>query len=101
MNGAHTDADEFHGFPGADLVKEGLLDLANGRESQAALLIQVAAPRLQALGIAVALTRLSDRSPEHRLYRYLADAPDPYRTYNALLARIASFARAAEHATPR
>jgi hypothetical protein len=92
---------DFNQYPGADLVAEGLVDLDSGRESEAALLVELAAPRLRAIGIEV---RPSDAanptSPEHRLYAYVQTHPDPYRAYNALLARMVSFARAAEHAPP-
>jgi hypothetical protein len=42
-------------------------------------------------------------SPAHQLYDLLAsDHPESaHSRYNALLLRMASFARAAEHATPR
>jgi hypothetical protein len=101
-------------LPGADLVREGLADLLAGRETEAALLVSTAGPRLRALGLDVpdepAPTgeRASTApgraaSPEHRLYALLAAQPGggAYSRYNALLARMASFARAAEHASTR
>lgn len=92
-------------LPGAELLREGLTDLAAGRESEAALVLLIAAPRLRALGLDIPQhserADLSDReSPEHRLYGLLLETSDPHSYYNALLARIASYARAAEHATP-
>src|SRR3989442_8625696 len=40
-------------LPGGDLIREGLDDLAAGRESLAALLVAVGAPRLRRLGLQI------------------------------------------------
>lgn len=85
-------------LPGADLVAKGLSDLAEGRTSEEALLVSAAAPRLRALGLDVEPAAVE--APLHRLYELLAEA-DPagaHSRYNALIGRIVSFARAAEHA---
>jgi hypothetical protein len=88
-------------LPGSELVEQGLEDLAAGRETEAALLVEIAAPRLRSLGVSVHTRQDgSDQSPEHRLYALLSRQPDAHSRYNALLARIASYAHAAEqHAT--
>lgn len=84
-------------FPGADLIREGLRDLANGVESVPALLVLVGAPRLRDLGLDIAST-IASEPPEHRLYDLLAlDDPDEaHSRYNALIRRLVSFERAAE-----
>jgi hypothetical protein len=67
--------------------------LAAGRASAEALLVSIGAPRLTALGVAVAQP-LTDA--EHRLYALLA-ASDPdaaHARYNALVRRLVSFERA-------
>jgi hypothetical protein len=88
-------------FPGHELVSAGLADLAAGRESESALLVAMAAPRLRALGYDVPSGGGGLR-PSHRLYALLADSDqDAHSRYNALVGRIVSFARAAEHASPR
>ena len=88
-------------LPGEELVAQGLEDLSANRVTEAALLLEIAAPRLRLLGIDVKGHRGPDgESPEHRLYALLSERPDAHSRYNALLARIASYARAAEHATP-
>jgi hypothetical protein len=85
-------------LPGHELVSEGIEDLACGRESEAALLMAMAAPRLRALGFDVPAG--GGEQPSHRLYELLADTDDgPHSRYNALVARVVSFARAAEHAS--
>jgi len=84
-------------LPGHELVSAGLSDLAAGRETQASLLVAMAAPRLCALGFQVPPCMV-DR-PGHRLYELLAqDDRGAHSAYNALVGRIVSFARAAEHA---
>ena len=83
------------GLPGAELIARGLLDLAEGRESDAALLVSIGAPRLRRIGIPVEAT-IAD--PEHQLYRLLhaADPDAAHSRYNALIRRLVSFERAAE-----
>jgi hypothetical protein len=84
-------------LPGHELVRAGLEDLACGRETQTALVVAMAAPRLRALGIEV--PQGGGAFPSHRLYALLAeDGPGAHGRYNALVGRVASFARAAEHA---
>jgi hypothetical protein len=82
-------------FPGADLIEQGLRDLSAARETDAALLVSIGAPRLRRLGIDVPD---APANPEHRLYVRLA-ATDPasaHSRYNALVRRLISFERAAE-----
>lgn len=90
----------FDGLPGADLVGEGLRDLAAGRDTEASLIVAMAAPRLRALGIEV--PGGGGPFPSHRLYEVLSETdPSPHSRYNALVGRIVSFARAAENAAAR
>ncbi|MBA3807222.1 MAG: hypothetical protein H0X28_02315 [Solirubrobacterales bacterium] len=89
--------DAYAGLPGRDILDAGLVDLAVGRESESALLVAMAAPRLRALGIAVPVG--GGEVPSHRLYELLSETCEgPHSRYNALVARVVSFARAAEHA---
>jgi len=84
-------------LPGHDLVSAGLTDLGAGRETEAALLVAMAAPRLRALGYDVPSG--GGRRPSHRLYELLSETgAGAHGRYNALVRRMASFARAAEHA---
>jgi hypothetical protein len=97
-----TRHDDQRQLPGGELVAEGLADLSAGRESEASLVVQIAAPRLRTLGVTIeGHTNPGGEPPEHRLYSLLSARPDAHSHYNALLARIASYARAAEHATTR
>jgi hypothetical protein len=84
-------------LPGADLVQRGLDDAAAGQESIEALLVEIAAPRLHALGLPVP-DSLNGKDSELRLYARLglSGALDPYGEYNALLRRLTSFVHALE-----
>lgn len=86
------------GMPGADLVEVGLADLERGVESIEALLVSIGAPRLARLGIAV---HSPYPSPEKGLYELLRreDPDGAHSRYNALVARLVSFERAAECAS--
>lgn len=78
-------------------MDQGLADLAAGRETVPALVVMAAAPRLRALGLDIPSDGAAQAS--HRLYALLAqDGDDAHSRYNALVGRIVSFARAAEHA---
>lgn len=94
----HADA-HLDGLPGADLVLQGIADLEQGRDTIAAALTEMAAPRLCAIGLEVPRTQ-SGRPAGHQLYELLAadDAATAHSRYNALVARMVSFARAAERA---
>lgn len=82
-------------LPGQDLVEAGLRDLAAGIESIPALLVASCSERLRALGYPVPTQTLAD--PELRLYRLIEqERPDAHAYYNALTARLVSFAQAAE-----
>jgi hypothetical protein len=57
-------------LPGHELVSEGLADLRGGRESESALLVAMAAPRLRRLGFEVPAYR--GEMPSHRLYEVIS-----------------------------
>jgi hypothetical protein len=78
--------------PGADLVAEGLADLASGAETVASLLVSIGAPRLRRLGVSVPVPF---PEPEHRLYALLrqADPKTAHSRYNALVRRLVSYER--------
>ena len=83
-------------LPGADLIEAGLDDLEQGRETVAALLVAIGAPRLRSIGLELP-DRLPD-NPEHRLYHLLAqeNSDSAHSRYNALLRQLVSYERAAE-----
>ena len=80
-------------LPGGDLVADGLADLDGGRDTIAAFLVSIGAPRLRTLGYAPRRT-LPD--PERGLYELLArtEPGSAHGRYNALVRRLVSFERA-------
>jgi hypothetical protein len=86
-------------LPGHELVSAGLADLAAGRETEASLVVAMAAPRLRALGLNLPQSLVEH--PGHRLYELLSEHEGAHSRYNALVGRMVSFARAAEHAPSR
>ena len=88
------------GLPGADLIESGLNDLRAGRQTVAALLVAIGAPRLRTLGLEIP-DNLPD-NPEHRLYDLLAkdDSDSAHSRYNAFVRRLVSYERAAECVRP-
>lgn len=75
-------------LPGAELIDEGLADLARGEITHAALLVAIGAPRLRALGLP--LPADLPEEPEHRLFFALAaERDDRFR-------RLISLGRALE-----
>lgn len=84
-------------LPGAELVRQGLADLAEDRISDASLLVLIAAPRLKRLGIQIP-DRPFLQPYEHELYARL-DArlgAAAHSYYNSLVRRIVSYARSLE-----
>ena len=81
-------------LPGAELIEQGLRDLARGVETAESLLVSLSAPRLRALGMDVP-SPFADA--ELRLYRLLAaqSGAGAHARYNALIRRVVSFQRAA------
>jgi hypothetical protein len=85
-------------LPGHELVSGGLADLSAGRESEESLLVEMAAPRLRSLGFDVPPAPRGGSS--HRLYELLDEyGGGAHSRYNALVGRMVSFVRAAEHAS--
>ncbi len=84
-------------FPGADLVKQGLEDLREGRITEFSLLLLLAAPRLRQLGLDIP-NRSAERPHHHLLYELLEDrlGDGAYSYYNSLIRRIVSYARSLE-----
>ena len=87
---------DLSGYPGGDLVHQGLLDLASGTQSVAALLVMVASPRLRALGLPLRELPQLPISYEHALFEAIeARRPEgAHAEYNALIAKVVSFANA-------
>ena len=92
---------DFEGLPGAEIIREGLADLAASRESVASLLIQIGAPRLTSLGIH--LPTKPELDADRRLYRLLAAQHGlaAHSQLNSWIRQLVSFERALEHRLAR
>ncbi len=91
--------ERFKSLPGAEIVLTGIADLEAGRESINASAVQCAASRLRRIGLNARGVE-GDAPAAHRLYRQLSSelGDRAHSRYNAILARVASFAGAAERA---
>jgi hypothetical protein len=89
-------------LPGAEIVLAGIEDLAAGRATVNASAVQSAATRLRRIGLD-APSAAGDVPPTHLLYKQLSDrlGDAAHSRYNAILARVARFAGAAERARRR
>jgi hypothetical protein len=87
---------DYDTLPGYEVIREGLQDLLQDRNSAAALLVVIGAERLRRAGLDVPPRSMA--SPEHELYAMLAseDADSAHSRYNALIRQLVSFERAAE-----
>ena len=86
---------ELEKLPGAEIVLPGIEDLAAGRETVNALAVRAAATRL---GVRDLVGDADAAEPAaHRLYRRLSNelGDGAHSRYNAILRRVARYARAA------
>lgn len=90
---------DLQSLPGAEIVLPGIADLEAGRRSVNAIAVQCAATRLRGVGLNAPGVE-GDVPAAHQLYRQLSEelGDGAHSRYNAILRRIASFARAAERA---
>ena len=81
------------GFPGGDLVDAGLAELADGKTTEASLLVSLAAARLRREGVPLGVVH---EEPEDLLYRLLAKTSGglAHARYGAYLRQMSSFADA-------
>jgi hypothetical protein len=92
-------AEDLNSLPGAEIVLPGIADLEAGRRSVNAIAVQCAATRLRGIGLNAPGVE-GDVPAAHQLYRQLSGelGDGAHSRYNAILARVASFAGAAERA---
>lgn len=86
----------FQGLPGEEFAQAGLEDWSRGEETVAALLMQIASPCLERVGLRLPPMPPSELDSEIRLYRLLQPIHGnaAHSQYNALLRRLVSFERA-------
>ncbi|HEV7404808.1 MAG TPA: hypothetical protein VGO11_17835 [Chthoniobacteraceae bacterium] len=86
------------GLPGEELIRPGLEDLAAGRESEEALLIEMAQTRLREAGLPVPVIPPASPEAELRLYALLGRKHDleAHYQFGALTQRLDKFCRSLE-----
>jgi hypothetical protein len=95
-------AQDLKSLPGAEIVLPGIVDLEAGRDSVNAIAVRCAATRLRGIGLNAPDTAAGPAA-SHQLYERLSEelGNGAHSRYNAILARVASFAGAAERARHR
>lgn len=90
-------------LPGEEIVRAGMRDLANRKETIPALLVAIGRPRLNSLGLAQDLGDRMPDDPETRLYELLGQehGNDAHSQHNAWIGRLVNFERALEHRVSR
>ena len=80
-------------LPGAELIEQGLADLALGRETEASLLVSIGAPRLSVFGHRLDAPLVN---PEERLYILLREThgDGAHSQFDALVRRLVNYERA-------
>jgi len=95
-----TMLDSLAGLPGADLVAQGLSDLAGSKPTAEAALVEVARTRLVELGLPVRGRTVGNQDAELALYARLGERdPDgnTHALYCAWLDQLVSFLSALGH----
>jgi hypothetical protein len=88
---------DFTDLPGEAIIRQGLTDLAAGRESIGALLVQIGSPRLRLLVTALPAMANSGEA-DRRLYELLSatHGREAHSQFNSLIRQLVSFERALE-----
>lgn len=93
-----SDFRDLTGLPGAELLSQGLEDLASGKtQTPEALLVAMAPTKLSGLGVELPDIAWDVQEPELTLYALLQTThASPYQEYNALRRRFFKLERALE-----
>ena len=85
-------------LPGAELIAEGLRDVAAGRETVASELVKIGSPRLRECGIEIDVTHEQALNADRQLYRILSATHGnaAHSQFNAWIRQLVSFERALE-----
>lgn len=95
--------DIFLGLPGETLVRDGLSDLAVGRETAESLMVLIGSQTLKECGVTFPETTANILDADYRLYAIMQErhGNDAHSKYNALIRQLVSFERALEHRVSR
>lgn len=93
----------FTNLPGAELIAEGLRDIAAGRETIASELVKLGSPRLRNCGIEITVSDEQALNADRQLYRILSatHGDAAHSQFNAWIRQLVSFERALEQRVAR
>ena len=88
----------FDGLPGAEMIADGLRDIAEGRETISSELVKIGSYRLRRCGIEIDVTDEHALNADRRLYVILSamHGNAAHSQYNAWVRQLVSFERALE-----
>ena len=91
------------GIPGEPIIRNGLSDLAAGRETVESLMVLIGSPRIKECGVIFPETTADILNADYRLYAIMQErhGNDAHSQYNALIRQLVSFERALEHRVSR
>jgi hypothetical protein len=88
-------------LPGAELIRQGLVDFQSGRRTIPACLVAISRSRLSLAGLLPESAGVLFAEPERQLYAMLLEeGGDAYSRYNSLLRELISFEQALDHLPP-
>jgi hypothetical protein len=90
-------------LPGADLIRSGMRDIIEKRETIASELVKIGSPRLRECGLTINVSKEDALVADRRLYSLLGDLHglDAHARFNSLIRELVSFERSLEHRTRR
>ncbi len=86
-------------LPGADLIRSGMRDIVEKRETIASEVVKIGSPRLRECGLTINVSKEDALVADRRLYSLLGDLHglDAHARFNSLIRELVSFERSLEH----
>lgn len=86
-------------LPGAELIRSGMRDIVEKRETIASELVKIGSPRLRECGLTINVSKEDALVADRRLYSLLGDLHglNAHARFNSLIRELVSFERSLEH----
>lgn len=86
-------------LPGAELIRSGMRDIVEKRETIASELVKIGSPRLRECGLTINVSKEDALVADRRLYSLLGDLQglNAHARFNSLIRELVSFERSLEH----
>lgn len=90
-------------LPGAELIRSGMRNIVENRETIASELVKIGSPRLRECGLTINVSKEDALVADRRLYSLLGDLHglDAHARFNSLIRELVSFERSLEHSMRR